>query len=223
MLSILLLAVGSLLAGFSLWQLRRWLLTAQSNLTDGPRRLEALAEELLNSAEAATAAVAEETERLAELIARAETRAAELRALVKESAEPVRLPAPGAGPARARPAHTAVAAVPLRFRHARKEIRRSPAERAALSQPGPALGPAPGPALGLTPGPGNGQSPASAHAGVPSPSLPMRPAAAAGEMPETHRLVYSLADKGSNVTQIARQLSITKGEVQLILGLRRLN
>jgi DNA-binding NarL/FixJ family response regulator len=38
---------------------------------------------------------------------------------------------------------------------------------------------------------------------------------------ERHRLVLDLANRGSDVTGIARELNITKGEVQLILGIHR--
>jgi DNA-binding NarL/FixJ family response regulator len=40
-------------------------------------------------------------------------------------------------------------------------------------------------------------------------------------LPDLHREVYALADSGQDVTMIARQLGLTKGEVQLVLSLRR--
>lgn len=54
-----------------------------------------------------------------------------------------------------------------------------------------------------------------------APAVP--PAPATPEIPELHRRVYALADAGQDLTSIARQLSLTKGEVQFILGLRRMN
>jgi len=38
---------------------------------------------------------------------------------------------------------------------------------------------------------------------------------------EAHRQVYALADAGHDVTAIARRLGLTKGEVLLILGIRK--
>lgn len=60
---------------------------------------------------------------------------------------------------------------------------------------------------------------------APAPAQPaaaVAPAPAAdADLPELHRLIYGLADAGKDVTGIARQLHITKGEVELILGLRQ--
>lgn len=57
------------------------------------------------------------------------------------------------------------------------------------------------------------------------PAEPARPAAFPPGLPEAQRDVYStvyaLADSGLDVTAIARRLSMTKGEIQLILGLRQ--
>lgn len=217
MLPVLLLVIGGLITGYALWQVRRWLRETSVSLTEGPRRLEAIAEELINSAEAASAAVAEETERLADLITRAEARAGELRALLERSPEPVRAPGSGKQVPGARGERVMVTAVPVRFRHARKEIRRTAAERTALSQPGP--GPAPAVSLSIQPAP----MPAAASVTAEQPVSIRESNPVTNEMPETHRLVYTLADRGQDVTQIARQLSMTKGEVQLILSLRRLN
>lgn len=242
MLPVLLLTIGGLITGYSLWQLKRWLREAGTGLNEGPRRLEALAEELINSAEAASAVVAEETERLADLIARAEGRAVELRGLLERSPDPVHAPAGAGRTPGLTSGRVTVTAVPLRFRHARKEIRRTAPERAALSQPGPAMiqlvpamaGPQSG-SIPLVPGAGPAapHSAPAAEAADPDsrgpagtaalPASAVRPAGSHSETPETHRLVYTLADKGNDVTQIARQLSMAKGEVQLILGLRRLN
>lgn len=48
---------------------------------------------------------------------------------------------------------------------------------------------------------------------------PDAPAVEAGR--GTHAQVYQLADNGQDVTAIARQMGLTKGEVLLILGLRQ--
>ena len=47
------------------------------------------------------------------------------------------------------------------------------------------------------------------------------PAPAAAALSDVHHQVYALADGGSDVTAIARRLGLTKGEVMLILGLRK--
>lgn len=55
------------------------------------------------------------------------------------------------------------------------------------------------------------------------PLLPPAPTSVAvlqSNLSEAHAGVYRLADAGMDVTGIARQLGMTKGEVQLILGLR---
>ncbi|HLN63169.1 MAG TPA: hypothetical protein VK464_16660 [Symbiobacteriaceae bacterium] len=60
---------------------------------------------------------------------------------------------------------------------------------------------------------------------VPTITLPLPepgPAAVAEPgVPVLHRDVYALADAGQDLTTIARTLGLTKGEVQLILGLRQ--
>lgn len=63
---------------------------------------------------------------------------------------------------------------------------------------------------------------------VPTVTLPLpepEPAVAVAEpepgVPVLHRDVYALADAGQDLTTIARTLGLTKGEVQLILGLRQ--
>lgn len=47
------------------------------------------------------------------------------------------------------------------------------------------------------------------------------PPAPASALPELHRQVYALADSGHDVTAIARRLGLSKGEVMLVLGLRK--
>ncbi|MDF2627924.1 MAG: hypothetical protein K0R39_1755 [Symbiobacteriaceae bacterium] len=67
---------------------------------------------------------------------------------------------------------------------------------------------------------------AAPPAAVSAPVTALAPALPAAEppaahVPETHRQVYALADAGHEVTAIARSLGLTKGEVQLILGIRK--
>jgi transposase-like protein len=67
-------------------------------------------------------------------------------------------------------------------------------------------------------------APAPVAAAVPAPEPAPAPApapASAPALPEMHRDVYALADSGQDVTMIARRLGLTKGEVQLVLSLRR--
>lgn len=60
---------------------------------------------------------------------------------------------------------------------------------------------------------------------VEAPVLAPEPPAAApapqAAGPDLHERVAALADAGLDVTAIARQMGLTKGEVQLVLGLRR--
>jgi hypothetical protein len=63
-------------------------------------------------------------------------------------------------------------------------------------------------------------APAPVAAAVPAPAPAPAPASAPA-LPEMHRDVYALADSGQDVTMIARRLGLTKGEVQLVLSLRR--
>ncbi|HWI62389.1 MAG TPA: hypothetical protein VNT75_11160 [Symbiobacteriaceae bacterium] len=63
-------------------------------------------------------------------------------------------------------------------------------------------------------------APVEAAAPVPVAAPEAVPAAGSGQS-ETHRKVYALADGGHDVTAIARRLGLSKGEVLLILGLRK--
>lgn len=93
--------------------------------------------------------------------------------------------------------------------------RGAPAPEAAVAA---SVAPAPAPAEPAAPGP----TPAPASAPAPEPVLPAPPASEPGqELPEIHRAVYTLYDAGQDHTAIARRLGLTKGEVQLILGLRQ--
>lgn len=203
MLPATLLIVGVLICAVSLWQVRQWIREAEAKVAAGPRRLEAIAEELIETAEVASAAVAEKTEELAAAIAMAERTADRLNAIISGSAG--QAPAPVRPPARS--------AQPVRFRHARREIRTpAPAQsHAAHTTPPAAPAPVTAAAAGSAPKPAAPQS-------EPSPLAAIHPTA-----PEMHRRIWQMADTGQDVTTIARLLSITKGEVQTILGLRRLN
>ncbi len=164
--SVLLLLIGGGIAFYSLWQLRRWLAEAERQSAAGPRRLEAIVEELIATAEGASAAVAEKTEALELSITKANAALAKLDAANAggvQSAAPRRLVGPRV-------------------------------KRAAAPEP------------------------VAAPAAQADPVLMSAP-----DVPELHRRVYTLADTGQDVTTIARQLSLTKGEVQFILGLRRMN
>lgn len=60
--------------------------------------------------------------------------------------------------------------------------------------------------------------------GAPGPSqTPVQPVVepSGPRSPDLHRQVYDLADAGSDLTAIARGTGLSKGEVQLILGLRK--
>ncbi len=65
---------------------------------------------------------------------------------------------------------------------------------------------------------------APAHVESPVPLPVVRPTSeAAPGVPVLYRQVYDMADAGQETEVIAREMKITRGEVQLILGLRRLN
>lgn len=160
---VLLLFLGMIVTISGLWQLRLWIRRAeQVNLT-APARFEAIVEELVSTAEAASAAVAEKTEELEAALERADRKLEELEA----------------GTRSARPQE--VVARPLR---ARPALRLTAPHRIGRLE---TVAPQPQPV-----------------------------------MPELHRRVYQLVDAGHDVTAVARQLSVTKGEVQLILNLRRM-
>lgn len=62
--------------------------------------------------------------------------------------------------------------------------------------------------------------PAAATVAAPAAEVDVLREAGPSAVPALHREVYMMADSGLDVTAIARRLSLTKGEVQLILGLR---
>lgn len=175
--SFLLLVTGAIITGYALWQLKQWVRQMQEASLSAPQRLEAIVEELVLTAEVASAAVAEKTEQLDAALASVDERIAKLQTAAVA----------------ARAAADGMSANRPRFRQAYRlpdPARVSPpaTEPLELAMPAPSLRP-----------------------------LDLHPA-----MPELHRRVYRLADAGNDVTTIARQLSVTKGEIQLILNLRRM-
>jgi len=174
--SFLLLAVGTIITGYSLWQLKQWIRQMQEASLTAPQRLEAIVEELVLTAEVASAAVAEKTEQLDAALASVDER------IVKLSK--------AAGAARA-----ATEGMPSTRSRPRQAYRVRSSERVSAPENEP---------IELT---------------LPIPSH--RPLNLPPAMPELHRRVYRLADAGNDITTIARQLSVTKGEIQLILNLRR--
>jgi transposase-like protein len=174
--SFLLLVSGTIITGYALWQLKQWVRQMQEASLSAPHRLEAIVEELVLTAEVASAAVAEKTEQLDAALASVDERLAKL----QTAAVAARAAADGLPVSRPRP---------------------RPAQRLPVSTRVSPSAPEP---VELT---------------LPAPSL--RPLDLQPAMPELHRRVYRLADAGSDVTTIARQLSVTKGEIQLILNLRR--
>jgi len=172
----LLLVAGTIITGYALWQLKHWVRQIQDASLSAPQRLEAIVEELVLTAEVASAAVAEKTEQLDAALASVDERIAKL----QTSAAAARAAADGMPPARLR-------------------------SRQAYRLPAPTRDPSP--------------QTEPVDLVLPAPSL--RPLDLHPTMPELHRRVYRLADAGNDITTIARQLSVTKGEIQLILNLRR--
>lgn len=170
---------GGATALYCLWQLRRWLAEAEAAASAGPRRMEALVDELLATAEATTAMVEEKAEALATAVAEADKR---LAALSGGTEVPAAMPA-------VQPAAAPVAPV------------------VAQPQVAPPVAPS---------------DPAAARvaAAVEAVRQGKAPAPAADEG-DLYAQVQALAGAGVSVTAIARQLGLSKGEVQLILGLGR--
>jgi hypothetical protein len=160
LLATLLALAGAAVALYSLWQLRRWLAEGETSAAAVPRRLEALVDELLVTAETTSTVVQDKAEALAVAIAEADRRLEALRAIPMREATTAALP------------------------------REVPAATVPIPPPLP--------------------DPVSAV-----------PAAAVPVVPDLHRQVYGLTDAGQDVTAVARKLGLTKGEVQLILGLRQ--
>ncbi len=156
-MSILLLVIGATLSLYCLWQLHRWLRSAEAASAEGPRRLEKLVDELVATAEATVSMVDEKAETLTAAIERAD--------LVLRRLE------------------GAVATSPS------ERAKEEPAAEPPVAVREPVLAPAP-------------------------------KQAAEPDLPPAYAEVYRMADKGLGVTEIARRLNMTKGEVQLILGLR---
>jgi len=158
------LLVGGAVSLYCLWQFRRWLGVPQEAVPAASRRLEVLVDELVATAEAASAVVQEKADALTELVAQADRRLHALAAASQAVAGPA-----VAGPAPAAPVAAVAPAAPA-----------EPIAAAVEAAP----------------------APTAVH-------------------PDLHRQVYALADGGHDVTTIARRLGLTKGEVMLILGLRK--
>lgn len=167
-MSFLLITAGAATSLYCLWQIRQWLAGAAAAAEAAPRRLEALAEELLTTAETTVAALEEKAEALNRAVAEADIRLARL----------------GGGAFHAEPAPQPAPERVAQLAGAAGEVAASVA-----SEP------------------------------VPAPVAPSGGFLA--DRPEVHLTVYNLADAGYDVTTIARRLNMTKGEIQLILGLRQ--
>lgn len=211
----LLLLTGGAIALYCLWQFRRWLGEPQETGPAGIQRLETLVDELVATAEATSAVVQEKAEALAGLIAEADRRIGAL------SAGDAGAGAGSAGRAAAGRPEPAVqaemrpqAAVPTTDAQP-TEVRRAEVRRE------PAVGPdLPATASAAPAGAKAEVVPANAAVGAPAPAQPAAEQPGT-QVPDLHRQVYALADAGNDLTAIARRLGLTKGEVQLILGLRK--
>jgi hypothetical protein len=217
-------------------------------------RLSRLIDELVATAEEAAAAVAERTELLQTVLAKAEAVAAELR-LQADAASEKRGPAPVPATA-GTPANPPAATAPPAFPPAEPptgaaEVQAErPAERPAAAVPRPRAA-----TPSLPPAPA---APEVAEAASRPPAVPVRdrkvdpegpritrpefervtgptrvknwepaelaaPEGTPGAGADTRAEIYALADAGHDAVGIARKLGMTRGEVELILGLRRLN
>ena len=83
----------------------------------------------------------------------------------------------------------------------------SPVPHEPLSTPAPAAPPDP--------------APPAARVDVTVDDAGVQPTAGQGRRPDRYEAIYSLADQGHTVEEIAQQMQMGKGEVQLILSLRR--
>lgn len=192
----LILLLGAALVAYSLYDLRRVMGTqALGAGAAEEQRLQAMAGEMLAAAEEAAKAVDEKVGQLEALMGMVEGRMARLQHTAPEQTEPEVAPAP-------------------------------PAEDASMSRNRAK-------AWAVLKGIGS-SSEARKHSGVerparPSPGTGSERESLLGPLPQLeetkshlYRRVYSLHDQGVDVTQIAKQVGLTKGEVQLILGLREM-
>lgn len=173
-----------------------------------PERLIQLVDELVATAEEAAAAVAERTERLQAVITRADSLSAELRGhTARAAAMGSGGQAAAASAGRGRPG----AAGPLQKGRADAE-----AKRAEL--PG---------AMNRPDGAPVQQEPERVAAEAPRVKAwepaELSPVAEPPQPDQSRSEIYALADAGVDSQGIARKLGMTRGEVELILGLRRLN
>lgn len=196
LVALVLFLAGSGLILYAVYELRR--LAAQGDEAGLPpevRRLRQLLEDLLTGAEDLAGDLEDRAARLAELVAAADARLEALRAALAAPPAPANPPAPAAAPGApvAAPVPTAAPA--------------PPGAETAPPVPGPAATPA--------------QSPVSAGPGVPGAEGDGDGASL--RLPPLHREVFRLADAGLDADAIARELQVPRGEVRLILGLRRLH
>lgn len=229
MVPVLLLLAGGAVAFYGIWQFRRWIRETQEAVAAGPRRLETIVDELVATAEATVAAVAEKSESVVEVLDRADQTVRRLEEATKAALESLEALKHAGEKSAKKPA--APKASPARAGGGRSRA-------AAAAKPPGGTPPAPTPSaepppreleiqelLGRRRVPLRSQSFEHAGASRHAEPAPLRKetGAATADLPDLHRRIYGLADAGLDVTDIARQLSMTKGEVQLILGLRRMN
>lgn len=171
---------------------RKGYVSGWQRLEESRRRLEEQATDLALVAEEVLADLSERAERLQALVAEADKLLA------------------AAGAASPQPAAAAAASAP----EPGQAPTPAPAPTQAAAPPAPAADDVP-PALALV---AALEAAAAGHGEVTAPARRSR----AAEPPASHRAVWDLAEQGLDVTAIARRLQKTKGEVELILGLRRL-
>lgn len=189
--ALLLSLAGGAIALVCLWQLRRWLAESEAAAAAGPRRMEALVDELLATAEATNALVEEKAETLAAAVAEADKRLALLAAAAAQPAAAVAVQPAAPPPVPAVPAQPVLQSV-------MQPVVQAPAPPPAPAQTDPAT--------------------ARVAAAVEAVREGRAPADS-GDEGDLYVKVHSLAGAGVSVTAIARQLGLSKGEVQLILGL----
>lgn len=203
---------------------RNGYVTGWAKLEESRKRLEQQATELAIVAEEVLADLSERADKLRELIAQADAVLARAPAdgVGARPMGPVAATAPAATPdpavqaASPDPAGLGVAAdprVPAAAPAANRPRRQEPpAVETATTPNGEALPPA----LALLSALEAAAAETSGSAGTFAERKPQHP------VPPGHKRVWELAEQGEPVTEIARRLQKTQGEVELILGLRRL-
>lgn len=215
-------------AGILVWTwllVRKGYVSGWARLEESRQRLEAQATELAVVAEEVLSDLSERSERLRQLIAEADAivaarSGAAVNSAVNSTANGAVGAAISAAPAPA-PAANALAASP--------PAASPPAASVTAQAPPPTESEPVPPALALVAALEAAAASTSAPTERPSaPASGARVAASApGERatkpaaPPSHQAVWDMAEQGADVTEIARRLQKTKGEVELILGLRR--